>query len=242
MKHTLQGLIVTASLLTGGFALAQSGMANQPTKNEKGTTELKGFMAPTDEKALLERLHHVNQQEVKLGQLAEKNAMSEDVKSFASMMVKDHGAMDQKLMDYAKSKNLKLSDTPTAMNDAEKKMMARDKANMDLLQTLKSSAFDSSYTVTMVGGHDATLGMLMAAKKGMPGATPQLTTMLDETTQKVSAHREQAYTILGKLGTAMGVGGSGMGNMEHGNMEHGSMGHGATKGGSTAPTTPSPQK
>lgn len=248
MKRTIQGVILAASLLTGGFALAQSGMASstgaqqgKSMKGEKGTAEFQGFMAPTDEKALLERLHYTNQQEIKLGQLAEKNAMNPDVKSFGSMMVKDHTAMDQKLMDYAKGKNLKLADMPKPMNDMEKKVMAKEKATMEELQALKGAAFDSSYTATMVGDHDATLGKLAAAKQSMTNMDPQLTSMLQETTQKVSGHREQAYTILGKLDDNLAVGGSGS-TMEHGNMEHGSMGHGSTTGGTTSPTTPSPTK
>jgi putative membrane protein len=258
MKRTIQGIIVTASLLTGGFALAQapSSMAGSPPpgqqgkamKAEKGMAEFMGFMAPTDEKALLERLHYANQQEIKLGQLAEKTSMNTDVKSFASMMVKDHTAMDQKLMDYAKGKGMKLADMPKPMGDMEKKMMAQDKATMEELQVLKSAAFDSCYMAGQVGDHDATLGKVMAAKQSMTNMDPTMTSMMQELTTKVPQHREQAWTILGKLDDTLATGGSGtMGNngsmgSGSGNMDHGSMGHGSTTGGSTAPTTPAPKK
>ncbi|MFP2929130.1 DUF4142 domain-containing protein [Pyxidicoccus sp. 3LG] len=248
MKRTIQGVLLAASLLTGTAALAQGATAGSPPpaqgKPMKGTVEFKGFMAPTDEKALLERLHYANQQEIKLGQLAEKNAMNAEVKSFGSMMVKDHTAMDQKLMTYAQSKGMKLADMPKPMNDVEKKMMAQDKATMEELQVLKDAAFDSCYMAGQVGDHDATLGKVMAARQGMTNPDPQLTAMFQELMQKVPAHREQAWTILGKLDDAMGVGGSGtMGgnNGTGGSMDHGSMGHGSP-GGTTAPTTPSPRK
>ncbi|NPC85009.1 DUF4142 domain-containing protein [Pyxidicoccus fallax] len=259
MKRTIQGIILSASLLTGGFALAQGtpgGAASAPgqmKKAEKGMAEFQGFMAPTDEKALLERLHYANQQEIKLGQLAEKNATNPDVKSFASMMVKDHTAMDQKLMTYAQSKGHKLADMPKAMNDVEKKVMAQDKATMEELQVLKGAAFDSCYMAGQVGDHDATLGKVMAARQAMTNMDPQMTAMMQELMQKVPAHREQAWNILGKLDDTMGVGGSGAGSMNGstggsmggstgGSMDHGSMGHGSTTGGTTAPTTPSPKK
>ncbi len=252
MKRTIQGIIVTASLLTGGLALAQAPSSatgtpppGQMKKAEKGMTEFQGFMAPTDEKALLERLHYANQQEIKLGQLAEKNATNAEVKSFASMMVKDHTAMDQKLMDYAKGKSLKLADMPKPMNDMEKKMMAQDKASMEELQVLKGAAFDSCYMAGQVGDHDATLGKVMAAKQGMTTMDPTMTSMMQELTTKVPQHREQAWTILGKLDDGMAVGGSGSpqgGTGMGGNMDHGAMGHGSTTGGTTAPTTPAPKK
>lgn len=252
MKRTIQGIIVTASLLTGGLALAQAPSSaaggqqppGQMKKAEKGMGgDFMGFMAPKDEKALLEQLHYVNQQEIKLGQLAEKNAMSPEVKSFASMMVKDHTAMDQKLMDYAKTQGVKVADKPKAANDMEKKMMAQDKATLEELQVLKGAAFDSGYMAGQVGNHDATLGKVMAAKQAMPTMDPQLTAMMQELTTKVPQHREQAWNILGKLDDSMAVGGSGTMNngSQGGTMDHGAMGHGS-QGGTTAPTTPSPKK
>ncbi|MFP2908606.1 DUF4142 domain-containing protein [Pyxidicoccus sp. 3LFB2] len=261
MKRTIQGIFVTASILTSGLAFAQapstpatgSPPPGQMKKADKAMGgDFKGFMAPKDEKALLEHLHYANQQEIKLGQLAEKNAMNPEVKSFASMMIKDHTAMDQKLMDYAKSKGVKVADMPKPANDMEKKMMAQDKATMEELQVLKGAAFDSCYMAGQVGDHDATLGKVMAAKQAMPTMDPTMTSMVQELTTKVPQHREQAWNILGKLDDGMAVGGSGgtMGGSGStgGTMNHGSMGHGSTggtmggsTGGTTAPTTPAPK-
>jgi putative membrane protein len=262
MKRTIQGVILAASLLTGGLSLAQGASGGTPgstppgqgmgqpgmgqqgkVKVEKGMAELQGFMAPTDEKALLERLHYANQMEIKLGQLAEKNAQSPDVRSFASMMIKDHTAMDQKLMSYAQGKGMKLGDMPKPMNDVEKRMMAQDRATMEELQVLRGAAFDSMYMAGQVGDHDALVGKVVTARQAMTNMDPQLTAMMQELTQKAPAHREQALGILGKLDDTMGVGGSGsMGGSGYEDMDHGSMGHGSGKGGTTAPTTPSPRK
>ncbi|WP_223753570.1 DUF4142 domain-containing protein [Myxococcus sp. RHSTA-1-4] len=252
MKRTIQGVILAASLLTGGVALAQgtpSGMTGSPpgqgmgqpgkVKVEKGMAEYQGFMAPTDEKALLERLHYTHQQEIKLGQLAEKNAQHPDVRAYGGMMVKDHTALDQKLMTYAKGKGLKLADMPKAMNDVEKKVMAQDKATMEELQALKGAAFDSCYIASQVGDHDAAIGKVVTARQAMTTMDPQMTSMMQELMQRLPAHREQAYGILGRLDEAMGVGGSGQMDRE---MDHGSMGHGSSPGGTTAPTTPSPRQ
>jgi putative membrane protein len=205
MKRTIQGFVVASTLVLGGSALAAGKMDTQ------GTASVRGFVVPTDEKAFLERLHYTNQQEIKLGQLAQQNSTNPDVKSFGETMVRAHTDADQKLMSMAQTRGLKLADMPKPMNDMEKKSIAADKAVMEKLQTLKGEPFDSCYMSNMVGDHDATLGKLMAGRQALSG-NAQLTAMLDNLTQTVFQHRQQAYSVLGKLGQGMvGVGGAGMG-------------------------------
>jgi putative membrane protein len=204
MKRTIQGFLVAGTLLIGGSALAQ-----QEGKAQKGTAQVRGFVVPTDEKAFLERLHYINQMEIKLGQLAQQNSTNPDVKSFGESMVREHTDADKKLLSLAQGRGLKLSDTPKPMNDMEKKSMAADKAIMEELQTLKGEPFDSCYMANQVGDHDDALGKLMAGRQAITG-NAQFTSLLDDMTQHVSQHRQQAYSVLGKLGQGMmGVGGAG---------------------------------
>lgn len=222
MKQTIQGFILTGMLVLGGTALAQQA----GKENKKGTAEHRGFVVPTDEKALLERLHYTHQMEIKLGQLAQQNSNNPDVKSFGELMVREHTAADQKLMTLAQGRGLKLSDMPKPMNDMEKKAMAADKAIMEELQALEGEPFDSCYISGQVGDHDATLGKLMAGRQALTG-NAQLTSLMEEMTQHVSQHRQQAYSVLGKLGQGMmGVGGAGTGTGTGGNMGHGQSGSG----------------
>ncbi|RKG67284.1 DUF4142 domain-containing protein [Corallococcus exercitus] len=243
MKRTLHGVTLAAVLFTGGVSLAQSAApatpATKPAPAAKGMAEFKGFMAPTDPKAFLERVHYINQSEIKQAELAQKSSENPDVKSYAQMMIDSHTAADKQVMDFAKTQNLKLADMPKPANDMEKKAMAADKANMEKLQTLKGMPFDSCYMANQVGAHDAAIGMVMAAKQGMTSAPAEMTTMLTQLSQELPKHREMAYQTLGKLDDAMGVGGAGMqgGTMNHGSMG-GSMGGstGGTMGGSTGTT------
>ncbi|NPC74774.1 DUF4142 domain-containing protein [Corallococcus exiguus] len=235
MKRTLHGVTLAAVLFTGGVSLAQSATSANPPVGEKtptvarGTVEFKGFIVPADPKAFLERLHYINQSEIKQAKLAQQNSQNPDVQSYAKMMVDAHTTADQKVMDYAKSQNMKLAEMPKATNDMEKKAMAADKADMEKLQALKGAPFDSSYMSAQVGAHDAAIGKVMAAQQGM-GATGELATLLTNLTQELPRHRDMAYQTLGKLDDAMGVGGAGMqgGTTDHGSMDHGSTG-GATK-------------
>ena len=250
MKRTLHGVTLAAALFVGGVSLAQSatspstmppsGKATPPAAM-KGMAEFKGFMVPTDEKAFLERLHHINQTEILQAQLAEKNSQNPDVKSYAQSMIKMHTDADQKIMTYATTKKLKLAE-PKPVDEMERKAMAADKAEMAKLEVLKGSPFDSSYMAGQVAAHDMAIGKVMAAQHGM-NATGELATLITTLTQELPKHRDMAYQALGKVDDAMGMGGSGMqgGTMEHGNMNPGSSGSmGGSTGGSMGGSTGTP--
>jgi putative membrane protein len=234
MTRTIQGFILAGSLVIAGAALAQGSTQGQG-QAKGGMVENRGFMVPSDEKAFLERVHYINQQEIKLAQLAQQNSNNPDVKSFASDMQRDHTSMDQQLMSYAQGKGMKLSDEPKPANDMEKRSMAADKAVMDKLQVLKAEPFDSSYMANQVGSHDAALGKLMAGQKAFTQG--QVATLLTQATQSVAKHRQHAYSILGKLGQSMmmGVGGAGSSSGSMGGSMGGSSGSmgGSMGGGST---------
>lgn len=245
MKRTIQGLVLASSLVLGGSALAQDsgtqgnmqgGTQGQAMKDANakggkmaakgGMIEHMGFMVPADEKAFLDRMHHINQTEIKLGQLAQKNGQSQDVKSYGEMMVKDHTSMDQQLATYAKTQGHTLA-TPRPLNDVERKAMAAEKATMEKLQSLTGAAFDACFLAHMVGDHDMALGKVMAAQQNFTGG--EVATLLQQSSQHISSHRQQAYSLLGRNNPAagMGVGGAGTGTTPGtgtGTMDHGSHG------------------
>jgi putative membrane protein len=243
MKRMIQGLLLAGSLVVGGAALAQSAQGTTPGTTQggaaQGTTpgqtmqaskptpkggmiEHMGFMVPADEKAFLERLHHINQMEIQVGKLAQQNGQSQDVKSYGEMLVTDHSAADEKLMAYAQGKKLKLG-SPKPLNEVERKAMAAQKAAVEKLQALKGQPFDADFLAHMVGDHDMALGKVMAAQQHFTSA--ELSPLLQQVTQSVSRHRQQAHTLLGRIGpgATMGVGGAGDMNKH--------MGHGTGAGG-----------
>ena len=265
MKRTIQGLLLAGSMVVGGAALAQANPGSQgmpkanpgsqgmPKANpgsqgmpagstqagkgmaKGGMIEHMGFMVPADEKAMLERLHHVNQMEIQLGQLAQKNGQSQDVKSYGEMLVKDHTAGDQKLMAQAQQKGHKLAE-PKPLNEMERTAMAAQKANMAKLQALTGAPFDSCFLSIMVGDHDEVLGKLTAGQQNM--TDPAMTPLLQDMSKSVTMHRQQAYTLLGRIGpgSSAGMGGAGGQNPGMGH-DMGTMGSGTGSTGTTGSTT-----
>lgn len=225
MKRTIQGLLLAGSLALGGAALAQGTPTGSPQGSPQGKTMAKGgmvehmgFVVPADEKAFLERLHHINQSEIQLGKLAQQNGQSQDVKSYGEMLVKDHTAADQQVMAYAQRKGMKLASEPKPMNDVERKTMAAQKAAMDKLQALKGAPFDSSFLAHMVGDHDMALGKLMAAQQAF-AANTEMMPLLQQHIPPITNHRQQAHSLLGRIGPGASMGVGGAGDMDQG-MEH----------------------
>ncbi|WP_083927729.1 DUF4142 domain-containing protein [Niabella aurantiaca] len=82
--------------------------------------------------------------EVQLGQLAQQNGRSEDVKEFGLMMIKDHSAANNELRVLAEQKSISL---PDSLSESMKRKYTA-------LQTLKGADFDKEYMSLMVEDHE----------------------------------------------------------------------------------------
>ena len=87
--------------------------------------------------------------EAHLGQMAAEQASSQDVKTYAQMLVTDHTADYQQLGTLAAKAGLTV---PTGLDAAHNKMIAP-------FEKLKGAAFDSRYVQTMIAGHTEAIGV-----------------------------------------------------------------------------------
>ena len=81
--------------------------------------------------------------EVKLGELASKSGVRDDVKSFGRMMVKDHTAINNDLKALAAQKGVTLPDS----------LDAKHQGMVDKMAALTGPAFDDAYVSAMIKGH-----------------------------------------------------------------------------------------
>lgn len=89
-------------------------------------------------------------QEVEMAKLAEQNAKSAQVKSFAEMMVKDHTAANDKLKNLAATKGVPLPE----------ELSTTQKASVDTLKMHSSSDFDDAYIKAQIDAHEDTVALL----------------------------------------------------------------------------------
>jgi len=81
--------------------------------------------------------------EVKLGELAAQQGVSDEVKQFGQMMVKDHSAINEDLKSLAAQKGVTLPDS----------LDAKHQGMLDKLTALSGPSFDDAYIAAMIKAH-----------------------------------------------------------------------------------------
>ena len=93
--------------------------------------------------------------EVSMGDLAQKNGQSDDVKSYGKMLSTDHGAANQKAMDAAKGLGM---NPPTGPN-------AKQKTDYDKMSKMSGVGFDKMFATHMVADHQKDIAEYKKATK-----------------------------------------------------------------------------
>ena len=125
--------------------------------------------------------------EVKLGQLAQRNASSGDVKAFGQKMIADHTKAAEKLKDVASKDNISL---PTNLD-------AKENATYDRLSKLQGSDFDRAYMQDMVKDHK--MDVAEFHKEANSGRNPDLKNFASETLPTLQEHLRLAETTYAKV-------------------------------------------
>ncbi|HZP25064.1 MAG TPA: DUF4142 domain-containing protein [Terriglobales bacterium] len=136
VRSSLLGL--AASLLLGGMMFAQ----NNPPANADTKSIANGGVATKDHD-FMTKAAQGGMAEVQLGQLAQQNAQSAEVKAFGERMVRDHSKANDELKQVATQEGVAL---PTSLD-------AKDQATIERLQKLHGAAFDKAYMRDMVTDH-----------------------------------------------------------------------------------------
>lgn len=133
------------------------------------------------------QLHHYNQKEIELSELASQKATSPEVKLFAQTIVKDHRANDQRLQDVAKRSQIPVQDYSAS---------TYDRASLEQLRKAEAAQFDRLYLALMDLGHEHAIRDLRSTSRRVQD--PQIKALLDETLPKIREHHRQARQQLGK--------------------------------------------
>jgi len=118
--------------------------------------------------------------EIQAGQLAEQKGMTQDVKDYGAMMIKDHTAAADKLKAIATQKNITL---PSALSpDAQK--------NIDELQSDSGKKFDKAYLAMMVSDHKKVISAFEDESKN--GSDADIRAFADSTLHTLHQHLDKA--------------------------------------------------
>lgn len=114
--------------------------------------------------------------EIDLANLAISKTSNNEIKAYANMMLKDHGKANDELMALAKSKNITLPSTMSAVNQK----------NRDDLAEQTGADFDKKYAKLMEENHVKVLAFM--EHQARKGTDPDLKAFAGKTVPVVNAH------------------------------------------------------
>ena len=148
--------------------------------------------AASDEKMtdarLIALLHHVNQDEIAAGKLAQQKGQSADIKSYGKQLVEDHTKSDADVKSTAKKAGISPSDSALTAHDWE--MMRTDKNKMDQLKKMSGAEFDKTFAQVLAKDHDHMISMLRDHKDDLQ--SPELKRLVDNTIPVLEQHKDMA--------------------------------------------------
>ncbi|MFT3704800.1 MAG: DUF4142 domain-containing protein [Agriterribacter sp.] len=178
-------LIFASSLLLG----ACNSTSSDPVEKADSTNEAKQEQPPVKSKTLentsnfLVKAADGGMAEVDAGKLGEQKAMNKEVKSYAAMMVKDHGAANDEVKALASKLNITL---PTGTSEDNSK-------NVTALSEKKPKDFDKDFMDKMIDDHKKTIDLFKDASDD--DIDTDVKTFIDNTIPKLQAHLDSAEAI-----------------------------------------------
>jgi putative membrane protein len=121
--------------------------------------------------------------EVELGRLGVEKATRAEVKSFAQMMVEQHGKANEELQAIASGKQLSVPSEPGPQHKAEK---AR-------LEKLSGASFDDAFMKTMAKDHQKAVGLF--SKQASSGSDAELKSWAQKTLPTIKQHLAEAQEL-----------------------------------------------
>ncbi len=121
--------------------------------------------------------------EVQLGEVADNQAASPEVKEFGRQMVDDHGKANQQLMQLAGQKNVRI---PSELE-------GKHRETVDRLSRLRGAEFDRAYVTTMVEDHEADIAKFQ--RQSREGKDPDLKAFVERTLPVLEKHLQHAREL-----------------------------------------------
>ncbi|HEX2628504.1 MAG TPA: DUF4142 domain-containing protein [Chitinophagaceae bacterium] len=121
--------------------------------------------------------------EVKLGELAQQKATNAQVKNFAAMMIRDHGASNNEITSLAKARNVTL---PASHGDEKQKII-------DDLKSRSGADFDRRFMRIMVMEHETAIGLFQNATDVVNDV--EVKNFIDNSLAKLRIHLDSAKVV-----------------------------------------------
>jgi len=169
------------------FALMLAGTIASADVNDK----VKAMQSPTDSKGFAMKAAEGGMLEVKLSQLAQQKAQSQQVKDLAKMLEQDHTQANNQLMALAKQKNI----------DLPSDLKGEAQETYEAFQKLEGSDFDNAYLLCNVKDH--LQDIMMFQKEAQKGTDPEIKQWAAQTLPHLQQHAAHINTVAQASGLPM---------------------------------------
>jgi putative membrane protein len=187
LKHLMVGVAAIGLMAPPALAQSQDTTGQQPPPAQAGEQQLAQedmeFATDAAEGGLME---------VQLGELAQQQAESREVKDFGQRMVEDHGKANEQLMQIAQQKGIELPKEPS--EEAQK--------IYEELQQKSGQEFDQAYMDEMVSDHEEDVETFQEYSGS--GQDSDLTSFAEETLPVLQEHLELAQQTHKQITAAVG--------------------------------------
>jgi putative membrane protein len=187
MNQTLAKVLYVAGVTTfctflGCWAVLAH-QENTPTRASQNAGERRAIAANNDE-TFLRSAAEGSMMEVKLGQVAEERAQSEEVKKFAKRMIEDHSKTLEELKAIGAQEHINLPTNISHQHSLKYKE----------LEKLSGPEFDRAYARDMVQDHEQDVNEF---KKGAATAQkPELKDFAQKTLPTLESHLQEAKQVM----------------------------------------------
>ncbi|MCE3247313.1 MAG: hypothetical protein K0R41_1138, partial [Geminicoccaceae bacterium] len=186
MKHLLAGVAVIG--LMAGPALAQS----QDTAQQQQPAQAGEQQLAQQDTEFATKAAEGGLKEVRLGELAQRQAASDQVKEFGQRMVEDHGKANDQLKQIAEQKGIQL---PQEMSEEGQQLY-------DELAQKSGEEFDRAYMDEMVSDHEEDVETFQQYAES--GQDPDLTGFAEQTLPVLEEHLQLAQKTQEQVTAAAG--------------------------------------
>jgi putative membrane protein len=197
LAQTVPGTNPQTGAPTGARTGAQTG-ATMGVHTGAEAADQTDAMSSSSDRTFMQKAAQGGMAEVELGQLAQENGQSQEVKDFGKRMVDDHSKAGDQLKQVASQEGV------TLPND----LSAKDKATKQRLSQLHGEAFDKAYMNDMVSDHREDVAEFK--HESSSGRDPQVKEWATQTLPTLEGHLKMAEQVDAKVGGKTGRSASGM--------------------------------
>lgn len=186
---TTQNTTVVSTSTTPGVAVSPVDVDVSVTNSPADTTMSSATPAVSEsEREFMKEAADGGMTEVKLGELATKQAKDPDVKQFGQMMIDDHSKANEQLKQLASNKGV---DLPNEISQKHQEMY-------DRLSKLEGDEFDKAYIADMLEDHKKDVAKFQ--EEAQSATDPQVKEFAANTLPVLQKHLESVQKIADKLG------------------------------------------